>query len=57
MNEVCNMNQCPYPIASLKENIDKLIKIFETFKKYLQQHDQYRGTNFAVVFPELNKYL
>lgn len=31
--------------------------LFETFKKYLKQHDQYRGTNFAIVFPELNKYL
>jgi hypothetical protein len=31
--------------------------LFETFKKYLLQHDQYRGTSFAKVFPELNKYL
>jgi S-adenosylmethionine:tRNA-ribosyltransferase-isomerase (queuine synthetase) len=32
-------------------------KLFESFKTYQKQHDQYRGTDFATAFPELAKYL
>jgi hypothetical protein len=52
MNEVCDMNQCPYPIASLKENKDKLIKIFEIerifvfiFEISIQSKKHGRGQN------------
>jgi MoaA/NifB/PqqE/SkfB family radical SAM enzyme len=30
---------------------------FETFKNFLHQHDQYRGTDFAKTFPELARYV
>ena len=31
--------------------------LFTEFKQYVQQHDQYRNTNFAKTFPELAPYI
>jgi MoaA/NifB/PqqE/SkfB family radical SAM enzyme len=31
--------------------------MFETFKKYLHQHDEYRGTKFSNTFPELCQFI
>lgn len=42
--------------AMLINNADQSV-LFDTFKKYLQQHDTYRNTNFASTFPELAPYI
>jgi hypothetical protein len=31
--------------------------LFEQFQQRLHQHDQYRNTNFADIFPELAQYI
>lgn len=42
--------------ASLLKNTDNSV-MFESFKKYLHKHDQYRNTNFIKTFPELATYI
>ena len=42
--------------AMLIKNTDES-KMFDSFKKYLHQHDSYRNTNFARTFPELAPYI
>lgn len=42
--------------ASLLKNTDNSA-MFDSFKKYLHQHDQYRNTNFIKTFPELATYI
>ena len=42
--------------ASLLKNTDNST-MFESFKKYLRQHDEYRNTNFIKTFPELATYI
>lgn len=42
--------------ALLLKNTDNSA-MFESFKKYLHQHDQYRNTNFIKTFPELSAYI
>jgi hypothetical protein len=42
-------------IGLLKANDDSAH--FETFKEKILAHDNYRGTNFATVFPELINHI
>ena len=42
--------------ANLMQNTDDS-NLFTEFQKYVQQHDQYRNTNFATTFPELAPYI
>jgi len=42
--------------ASIVENTDDS-EHWNSFKHYLKQHDQYRNTDFASVFPELAKFI
>ena len=42
--------------ANIMQNTDDS-KLFTQFQQYVQQHDQYRHTDFATTFPELAPYI
>ena len=42
--------------ANLMQNTDDS-NLFTQFQQYVQQHDQYRNTNFSNTFPELASYI
>jgi hypothetical protein len=42
--------------ANLMQNTDDS-NLFDQFKQFVQQHDQYRNLNFKNTFPDLAQYI